>query len=62
MHVLVYVTSNQTAKTVAKFLYGGYMARLLSDRGASITSSIIEGTVQDPRCPMTADYALPPPD
>ena len=47
-HVLVYVTPDQTAKTVAKFLYGGYisifgaLARLLSDRGASFTSSIIE--------------------
>ena len=47
-HVLVYVTPNQTAKTIAKFLYGGYisifgtLARLLSDRGTSFTSSIIE--------------------
>ena len=47
-HVLAYVTPNQTAKTVAKFLYGGYisisgaLARLLSDRGTSFTSSIIE--------------------
>ena len=47
-HVLAYVTPNQTAKTVAKFLYGGYIsslgapARLLSDRGISFTSSIIE--------------------
>ena len=47
-HVLAYVTSDQTAKTTAKFLYGGYIsifgapARLLSDRGASFTSSIIE--------------------
>ena len=47
-HVLVYVTPNQTVKTIAKFLYGGYMsifgapARLLSDRGSSFTSSIIE--------------------
>ena len=47
-HVLVYVTPNQTAKIVAKFLYGGYisifwaLARLLSDRGTSFTSSIIE--------------------
>ena len=46
-HILVYVTPNQTAKTIAKFLYGGYisifwaMARLLSDRGTSFTSSII---------------------
>ena len=48
-HILVYVTSDQTAKTIAKFLYGGYIsifgapARLLSDRGTSFTSSIIEG-------------------
>ena len=47
-HVLAYVTPNQTAKTIAKFLYGGYIsifgapARLLSDRGTSFTSSIIE--------------------
>ena len=47
-HILVYVTPDQTVKTIAKFLYGGYisifkaLARLLSDRGASFTSSIIE--------------------
>ena len=47
-HVLVYVSPDQTAKTVPKFLYGGYIsifgapARLLSDRDASFTSNIIE--------------------
>ena len=47
-HVLAYVTPNQTVKTIAKFLYGGYisifraLARLLSDRGTTFTSSIIE--------------------
>ena len=47
-HVLAYVTPDQTAKTIAKFLYGGYIsifgaqAKLLSDRGTSFTSSIIE--------------------
>ena len=47
-HVLVYVTPDQTAKTLTKFLYGGYIfifgapARLLNDRGTSFTSSIIE--------------------
>ena len=47
-HVLAYVTPDQTAKTVAKFLYGGYififgaLARLLSDRSANFTSSVIE--------------------
>ena len=47
-HILAYVTPDQTAKTVAKFLYGGYISifgapvRLLSDRGTSFTSSIIE--------------------
>ena len=47
-HVLAYVTPNQTAKTFAKFLYGGYISisgapvRLLSDRGTRFTSSIIE--------------------
>ena len=47
-HVLAYVTPDHTVKTVAKFLYGGYIsifgapARLLSDKGSSFTSSIIE--------------------
>ena len=47
-HVLAYVTPNQTTKTITKFLYGCYisifqaLARLLSDRGTSFTSSIIE--------------------
>ena len=48
IHVLAYVTPDQTAKTITKFLCGGYipifgaLARLLSDRGTSFTSSIIE--------------------
>ena len=47
-HVLAYETPDQTVKTFTKFLYGGYIsifgapARLLSDRGTSFTSSIIE--------------------
>ena len=47
-HMLAYMTLDQTAKTIAKFLYGGYIsifgapARLLSDRGASFTSNVIE--------------------
>ena len=47
-HIMAYVTPDQTAKTVAKFLYGGYisifgaLARLLSDRGTSSTSNIIK--------------------
>ena len=47
-YVLAYVTPNQTAKTVTKFLYGGFisifgaLARLLSNRGTSFTSSIIK--------------------
>ena len=42
------MTPDQTAKTIATFLYGGYisifgaLARLLSDRGASFMSSVIE--------------------
>ena len=46
-YVLGYVTPNQTAKTITKFLYGGFipifgaLARLLSDRGTSFTSNII---------------------
>ena len=47
-HMLAYVIPDQTVKTITKFLYGGYisifgaLARLLSDRGTSFTSSIIE--------------------
>ena len=47
-HVLAYVTPDQTVKTIANFLYGSYismfgaLARLLSDRGASFISSVIE--------------------
>ena len=47
-HVLAYVTPDQTGKTIAKFLYGGYiyisgaLARHLSNRGVSFTCSIIE--------------------
>ena len=47
-HVLAYVIPDQTVKTFAKFLYGGYISifgdpsRLLSDRGASFMSSVIE--------------------
>ena len=47
-HMLVYVTTDQTAKTITKFLYRGYissfgaLARLWSDRGASFMSSMIE--------------------
>ena len=47
-HVMAYVTPNQTAKTVAKFLYQGNMlifgalARLLSSWGANFMSSITD--------------------
>ena len=46
--MLAYVTPDQTAKTVAKFLYQSYisifgaLARLLSDRGASFTRSVVQ--------------------
>ena len=47
-HALLYVTPDQTAKTVTNFLYQGYisifgaLARLLSDRGANFMSNVIE--------------------
>ena len=47
-HIMAYVTPDQTAKTVAKFLYQGYIsifrapARLLSNWGANFMSSIID--------------------
>ena len=46
-HVLAYVTPDQTAKTITKYLYQGNIlifgapARLLSDRGANFMSSVI---------------------
>ena len=47
-HIMAYVTPDQTAKTVAKFLYQGYISifkalgRLLSNWGANFMSSIID--------------------
>ena len=47
-HMLAYVTPDQTAKTITKFLYQGYISvfgdltRLLSDRGANFMSSVIK--------------------
>ena len=47
-HILAYVTPNQTAKIVAKFLYQGNIsifgapASLLNDRGANFMSSVID--------------------
>ena len=47
-HMLAYVTPNQTAKTIAKFLYQDYisifgaLAWHLSDRGANFMSSVID--------------------
>ena len=47
-HVLAYVTPDQSAKTITKFLYQGYIsifgapARLLCDRGANFMSSVID--------------------
>ena len=45
---MVYMTPNQTAKMVTRFLYQGYipifgaLARLLSDQGANFMGSIID--------------------
>ena len=47
-HVLAYVTPDQTAKTIAKILYQGYisifgaLARLLNDQGANFMNSVID--------------------
>ena len=46
-HIMTYVTSNQTAKTIAKFLLQGYisifgaLAKLLSDREATFERNTI---------------------
>ena len=47
-HVLAYVIPDQTANTITKFLYQGYIlifgapARILSDRSANFMSSVID--------------------
>ena len=47
-HIMEYVTPNQTAKTIAKFLWQGYIsifgepAKLLSDQGTNFESNIIK--------------------
>ena len=47
-HVMAYVAPEQTAKTVAKFLWQGYisifraLAKLLSDQGTNFESNIIK--------------------
>ena len=65
MHVVAYVTPNQTAKMVAKFLYQGYIsifwaqARLLSDWVANFMSSIID-IVCTTQCEEIVGHAIPP--
>ena len=47
-HIMAYVTPNQAAKTVVKFLWQGCisifreLAKLLSDQGANFESNIIK--------------------
>ena len=51
-HIMAYVMPKQTAKTVAKFLWQGYilisgaLAKLLSDQGANFESNIIKELCQ----------------
>ena len=48
-HFMAYVTPDQTAKTIAKFLWLGYisifgaLAKLLGDQGTNFESNIIKG-------------------
>ena len=50
-HIMAYVTPDQTAKAVAKFLWQehisifGALAKLLSDQGANFESNIIKEAV-----------------
>ena len=52
-HILTYVTPDQTAKTVAMFLWQGFisifraLAKLLSDQGANFESNIIKQLCKD---------------
>ena len=47
-HIMAYLTPNQTAKTVTKFLWQGYIlifgapAKLLSDQGSNFESNVIK--------------------
>ena len=65
-HVVTYVTPNQTAKTVTKFLYQGYisifgtLARLLSNWGANFMSSIIDKLCALLGMKKIVDHAIPP--
>ena len=65
-HIMAYVTPNQTAETLTKFLYQGYilifraLARLLSDWGANFMSSIIGEMCMLPWCEEIVDHAIPP--
>ena len=68
-HVLAYVTTNQTAKTIAKFLYQGYIAifgapaRLLSDKGARFTWVVwLRKLCKIFGIKQLSDHALPPPN
>ena len=67
-HIMVYVTPDQTAKTVAKFLYQhqisifGALARLLSDWGANFMSSIIDEMCNLLIVKKLQTHALSPPD
>ena len=67
-HVMAYVTASQTAKTVTRFLYQGYisifgaLARLLSDWDVNVMSSITDEMCKLPKCEEVANHALPPPD
>ena len=67
-HLLAYVTPNQTAKTIAKFLYQGYIlifrasARLLSNWGTSFMSSIIDELCKILGMKKLQTMPLPPPN
>ena len=66
-HIMVYMTPIQTAKTVDKFLYQGYilvfgaLARLLTDHGVNFMSSIISEMYKLLGMKKAAYHALPPP-
>ena len=65
-HVMTYVTHDQTAKMVARFLYQGYililgaLARLLSNQGANFMSSIIEEMCMLLNVKKLSDHGIPP--
>ena len=64
-HIIAYMTPDQTAKTVAKFVWQGYiwifgaLAKLLSDQGANFESNIKKELCELMGIWKVMDFTLP---